>query len=277
MTAATRPAEERPTARGALSVHVTAEGVALITFDLPGESVNKLSAAVKDEFLATFERQEGDAAVRAMVFVSGKPDTFIAGADIEEFLQLRTAKAAEELSREGQRMVERLEQSRKPVVFAIHGACLGGGLEAALAAHYRIATDHPKTVLALPEVMLGLIPGAGGTQRLPRLVGPARAKDLIFSGRRIPAKEAQEIGLVDVVAPPGGAYDEAVKIAKRYAAGPRAALRAAKIAINWGGRTDLRTGLAIERETFTDLFATEDQKERMRAFLEKRDAAFRGR
>ncbi len=141
---------------------VIEDGIAVVTFDLPGEPVNKLTAATKVEFEALLIRLRDDASIRAAVLISGKPDTFIAGADIEEFTALTTRAAAERLSFEGQELVSRVETLAKPVVAAIHGACLGGGLELALACHYRIATDHPKTQLGLPEVQLGLIPGAGG-------------------------------------------------------------------------------------------------------------------
>ena len=165
----------------ALSVEVT-DGIAIITFDLPNESVNKLNRAVKDEFVALVSRLERDTTVKAAVFISGKPDVWIAGADIEEFLQLKTATDAERLSRDGQMLLDSVEHLRVPIIAAIHGACLGGGLETALACHYRIATDHPKTILGLPEVQLGLIPGAGGTQRLPRRIGLTNALDLILTG-----------------------------------------------------------------------------------------------
>jgi enoyl-CoA hydratase/carnithine racemase len=167
-----------------------------------------------------------------------------------------------------------VEEIPKVTIAAINGFCLGGGCELALTADFRYAADDAQ--LGQPEIKLGIIPGAGGTQRLPRLVGPSRAKDIIFSGRFVPAKEAQEIGLVDRVFPAAEVYDRAVEAAKQYAAGPTAALRAAKISVNWGGRVDLRTGLVIERETFADLFATEDQKEGMKAFVEKRKAEFTG-
>src|SRR6266550_5569320 len=154
----------------ALSVEVT-DGIAVITFDLPNESVNKLNRAVKDEFVALVTRLERDTTVQGAVLISGKPDVWIAGADIEEFLQLKTAADAERLSRDGQMLLDSLERLRVPTVAAIHGACLGGGLEVALACAYRVCTDHPKTTLAQPEVQLGVIPGIGGTQRLPRRVG----------------------------------------------------------------------------------------------------------
>jgi len=172
-------------------------GVAVITIDLPGEPVNKFSRAVKDEFVALFDRLERDLNVKAAVLISGKKDSFVAGADIEEFLEIKSAGEAERLSHEGQLLLDSIHEHRTPLVMAIHGACMGGALELALAAHYRIATDHPKTVLALPEVQLGLIPGAGGTQRLPRLIGVRAAFDMILTGKSVRAKKAMQIGLVD--------------------------------------------------------------------------------
>jgi 3-hydroxyacyl-CoA dehydrogenase/enoyl-CoA hydratase/3-hydroxybutyryl-CoA epimerase len=177
------------------------DGIAVVTFDLPGEPVNKLNAAVKVEFEALLIRIRDDAEIRAVVLISGKPDTFIAGADIEEFTALTTQAEAERLSFEGQEMVSRVETLPKPVVAAIHGACLGGGLELALACPYRVATDHPKTQLGLPEVQLGLIPGAGGCQRLPRLIGARAALDMILTGRSERAAKALKLGLVDELVP----------------------------------------------------------------------------
>jgi 3-hydroxyacyl-CoA dehydrogenase / enoyl-CoA hydratase / 3-hydroxybutyryl-CoA epimerase len=227
MATAARP--DRPaSAVAALSVHVTKEGVAVVTFDLPNEPVNKFNRAVKDEFTAVLNRQQQDSAVRAVVVISGKPDIFIAGADIEEFLEIRTFDQAQQLSRDGQLMLNQLEQSKKPVLFAMHGACLGGGLEAALAAHYRIATDHPKTVLALPEVMLGLVPGAGGTQRLPRTIGLRNALDMILTGKNIRAKKALQIGLVDELVHPSILRQVAVQRARELADGTVARSRGRK-------------------------------------------------
>lgn len=166
-------------------------GIAVLTFDLPGEPVNKLNGAVKAEFEALMGQLGEDGTVRAVVLISGKPDIFIAGADIEEFTELATQAEAEALSREGQEMVDRVDRFPKPVIAAIHGACLGGGLELALACDYRLATEHPKTQLGLPEVQLGLLPGAGGCQRLPRLIGASAALGMILpenqSGRPRPS------------------------------------------------------------------------------------------
>ena len=180
---------------------VVEDGVAVVTFDLPGEPVNKLSGAVKVEFEALLIRLRDDEGIRAAVLISGKRDNFIAGADIEEFSALTTESAAERLSFEGQEMVNRVETLSKPVVAAIHGACLGAGLELALACHYRVATDHPKTQLGLPEVQLGLIPGAGGCQRLPRLIGARAALDMILTGKSERGAKALRLGLVDELVP----------------------------------------------------------------------------
>src|SRR5688572_24150356 len=195
----------------------TENGIAVITFDLPGEPVNKLSAAVRSEMESLLPRLQDDAAVRAVVLISGKPDTFIAGADIEEFTALTSQDAAERLSFQGQETVSRVETFRKPIVAAIHGACLGGGLEVALACHYRIATDHPKTLLGLPEVQLGLIPGAGGCQRLPRLIGARAALDMILTGKTERASTALRLGLVDEVVPASILRQVAVAAADRLA------------------------------------------------------------
>jgi enoyl-CoA hydratase/carnithine racemase len=168
-----------------------------------------------------------------------------------------------------------VEELPKVSIAAITRFALGGGLELAMCADFRFAADDSR--LGQPEIKLGVIPGAGGTQRLPRLVGPARAKDIIYTGRFVGAQEALQIGLVDSVSPPEEVFPQAVEAARRFAKGPRAALRSAKVAVNWGARSDLRTGLILERELFAGLFATEDQDEGMRAFVEKRDAAFTGR
>lgn len=195
------------------------DGVAVLTFDLKGESINKFSPAVIDEFTAMIDRLEQDAAVKAAVLISGKPGTFIAGADIDQFLEFKTAADAQKASAFGHTMMARIEKGRVPVVAAIEGACLGGGLEFALACAYRIAADTPKTVLALPEVQLGLIPGAGGTQRLPRRVGLQVALDMILTGKNVRAKKALQTALVDELVHPGILRSVAIQRAKELAAG----------------------------------------------------------
>ncbi|HTD83996.1 MAG TPA: fatty acid oxidation complex subunit alpha FadJ, partial [Gemmatimonadaceae bacterium] len=195
--------------------------IAVITFDLPNESVNKLNRAVKDEFVALVTRLERDTTVQGAVLISGKPDVWIAGADIEEFLQLKTAADAERLSRDGQMLLDSLERLRVPIVAAIHGACLGGGLETALACRYRIGTDHPKTILGLPEVQLGLIPGAGGTQRLPRRIGLTNALDLILTGKHVRARKALQLALIDELVHPSILRSIAIQRAREVAEGRR--------------------------------------------------------
>ena len=197
------------------------DGVAVLTFDMPGEAVNKFNRQVKDELIALFDRLDRDPSVQGAVLLSGKKDIWVAGADIEEFLELETASDAERLSRDGQEMLNRLERMRVPVVAAIHGACLGGGLEAALACAYRVGTDHPKTVLALPEVKLGLIPGAGGTQRLPRLIGLRAALDIILTGKNVRARQAKRSGLLDEMVHPAILRRVAVERARELGTGQR--------------------------------------------------------
>jgi len=155
-----------------------ADGIAVVTLDMKGEAVNKISRAAKADFLATFESLEREGAVRAVAFLSGKPDNFIAGADIEEFVALSSAAEAERLVADGQELLERVARFPKPIAVGIHGACLGGGLEFALACHYRVASDHPKTQLGLPEVQLG------SSARAPRSTSSSPAR---WSGRRRPS------------------------------------------------------------------------------------------
>ena len=205
------------------AITLSREGeVAILTLDLPGEPVNKLNLALVDDFRRAFDEVEGDISVRAAMLVSGKPDSFIAGADIEQFVEFRTAEDAARASREGQALVARLESLRVPLVAGIHGACLGAGLEAAIACAWRIVTEHPRSVLGLPEVQLGLIPGTGGTQRLPRLVGLPGALEMILRGRNVRPRKALRMGLVDEVVHPAILRDVALARARELAAGSRA-------------------------------------------------------
>jgi 3-hydroxyacyl-CoA dehydrogenase/enoyl-CoA hydratase/3-hydroxybutyryl-CoA epimerase len=196
-------------------------GVAVISLDVPGAPVNTLSLGLAEELRTVFDEIERDSSVTSAVLVSGKTDNFIAGADIEQFLEFKTSEEAEQASYTGQKMLSRLERLRVPVVAAIHGACLGGGLETALACAWRVATDHAKTQLGLPEVQLGLIPGTGGTQRLPRLIGLPNALDMILRGRNIRPKKALKMGLVDDVVHPAILRDVAVQRARELGAGTR--------------------------------------------------------
>ena len=187
--------------RGPLTREIGPDGVLVVTIDVPGEKVNTLGKQMMADFDALLAELETPGSVRAMVIRSGKPDNFIAGADIKDFNAIRSAMEGEALSRAGQALLDRLEALPIPVVAAIHGSCMGGGLEMALACRYRVASDDPKTVVGLPEVMLGIIPGAGGTQRLPRLVGLRTGLDMILTGRAVKAPRALKGGVVDDVVP----------------------------------------------------------------------------
>ncbi|MFD4507734.1 enoyl-CoA hydratase/isomerase family protein [Streptomyces sp. NPDC058457] len=239
------------------------EGVGTLRLDRP--PMNALDVATQDrikELAGEATRRED---VRAVVIYGGEK-VFAAGADIKEMQNMDHA-AMVLRSRDLQDSFTAVARIPKPVVAAVTGYALGGGCELALCADYRIAADNAK--LGQPEILLGLIPGAGGTQRLPRLVGPSRAKDLIFTGRMVKADEALAIGLVDRVVPAADVYTEAHAWAAKLAQGPAIALRAAKEAIDTGVETDLETGLAVERNWFAGLFATEDRERGMRSFVEE--------
>lgn len=247
------------------------DGVATIRLDRPpANAINEqVSGELGDAALEAGARED----VRA-VLIWGGPKIFAAGADIKSMAGYGPEQVRPEVTALGDALVV-VEEIPKVTIAVINGYCLGGGCELALAADLRYAAEDAK--LGQPEIALGIIPGAGGTQRLPRLVGSARAKDLIYSGRRLGAHEAMAIGLVDRVHPAEELYDRALEDALRYARGPTRALAAAKVAVNAVARGDRREGLALERDLFCELFETEDQKEGMRAFLDKREPDFRGR
>ncbi len=237
-------------------------GVGTIRLDRP--PMNAINDQVVSELEVAARGASTDDRVRAVV-VFGGDKIFAAGADIK---QMGEAAPLDMMARMGglQAVFSQVEEIPKVVVAAITGFALGGGCELSLACDFRVMADNAK--IGQPEILLGIIPGAGGTQRLPRLVGPARAKDIIYSGRFLECVEALDVGLVDVVVPQDQVYGKAVEIAARYASGPTIALRAAKIAINRGLQTDLQNGMLIERELFVGLFSTEDQKIGMGSFIE---------
>ncbi|MFI1798505.1 enoyl-CoA hydratase/isomerase family protein [Streptomyces sp. NPDC020379] len=246
-----------------MTVHLeAAEGVGTIRLDRP--PMNALDIATQDQLRELAEEATHRADVRAVVLWGGEK-VFAAGADIKEMQRMDHA-AMVARSRGLQDAFTAVARIPKPVVAAVTGYALGGGCELALCADFRIAADNAK--LGQPEILLGLIPGAGGTQRLARLVGPSRAKDLIFTGRQVKAPEALELGLVDRVVPAAEVYEQAHAWAAKLAAGPALALRAAKEAVDTGLETDIDTGLAIERNWFAGLFATEDREIGMRSFVE---------
>jgi enoyl-CoA hydratase/carnithine racemase len=251
----------------------SADGIATIRLDRP--KMNALSAQVQDEIAEAAAQVSADHAVRAVILYGGER-VFAAGADIKEMASMGyPAMAARSAAL--QASFTAVADIPKPVVAAVTGYALGGGLELALCADFRVLGEGAK--VGQPEILLGIIPGAGGTQRLPRLIGPAKAKDLIFSGRHVAADEALAIGLADKVVPDAEVYQAARDMVAQYAGGPALALSAAKQAVNKGLEVDLATGLEIERLHFAALFATEDQKNGMSSFLENGPgkAAFEGR
>jgi enoyl-CoA hydratase/carnithine racemase len=238
------------------------QAVAVIRLDRP--PMNALNAQVQDEIAAAAAQVTADDDVRAVIIYGGAK-VFAAGADIKEMAEASYAQMAAD-TRRLQDAFTAVAKIPKPVVAAITGYALGGGLELALCADFRVAGQGAR--VGQPEILLGVIPGAGGTQRLPRLVGPARAKDIVYTGRFVAAPEALAIGLVDKVVPDAEVYRAARDMVNRYAGGPAVALRAAKQAIDEGLDVDLDSGLEIERLNFAGLFATEDQRTGMRSFVE---------
>jgi enoyl-CoA hydratase/carnithine racemase len=247
-----------------------ADGIGTIRIDRP--PMNAFNAALQGELREAATEAARHDGVRAVVVYGGEK-VFAAGADIKEMANWSYV----DMAGRGPAIssaFDAVAQIPKPVVAAITGYALGGGCEMALACDWRVAADDAK--LGQPEINLGLIPGAGGTQRLPRLIGPARAKDLILSGRFVDATEALAIGLVDKVVPAADVYATAVEMVKQYVNGPAHALRAAKLAIDGGLDMDLASGLAWETQLFAGLFATEDAREGMSAFAAKRKPTFTG-
>jgi enoyl-CoA hydratase/carnithine racemase len=236
--------------------------VGTIRLDRP--PLNALNVAVQDALRAVAHEIGTRPDVRAVVIYGGER-VFAAGADIKEMAAMSYTDMVDR-SRDLTASFTAVARIPKPVVAAITGFALGGGLELALCADVRVCGEGAR--LGQPEIQLGLIPGAGGTQRLPRLVGPARAKDMIFTGRFVDAAEALALGLVDRVVPDAEVYATACEWARQFATGPAYALRAAKEAVDRGLEVDLETGLEIERQQFAALFATEDRRIGMSSFID---------
>ncbi len=246
-------------------------GIGTIRLDRP--PMNPLNTQVQEELRAAAHSAAENDEVKAVIVYGGEK-VFAAGADITEF----TTVSYQEMSTRAVALsgaFDTVARIPKPVVAAITGYALGGGCELALACDWRVVAEDAK--LGQPEIRLGIIPGAGGTQRLARLIGPARAKDLIFSGRMVDAEEALRIGLADRVAPAADVYATAVQLVQPYVTGPSLALRAAKLAVDGGLNMDLASGLALESQLFAGLFATDDRVEGTTAFVEKRKPTFTGR
>jgi enoyl-CoA hydratase/carnithine racemase len=246
------------------------DGIGTIRLDRP--PMNALNVAGQEELRTAAQAATANPTVRAVV-VHGGEKVFAAGVDIKEMADMSyvdMVARADALTS----AFDAIARIPKPVVAAVVGYALGGGCELALACDWRVAAADAK--LGQPEINLGIIPGAGATQRLSRLIGPARAKDIIMSGRMVTAEEALAIGLVDKVVPAEEVYPAAVDMVRRFVTGPAQALRAAKLAIDGGLDRDLAAGLAWESQLFAGLFATADRTEGMAAFMDKRKPTFSG-
>ncbi|MGZ8829831.1 MAG: enoyl-CoA hydratase/isomerase family protein [Thermoanaerobaculia bacterium] len=251
----------------------TRDGILLVTIDRP-KVLNALNAKTVEEIGHAFSQARDDDSIRCVIVTGAGEKAFVAGADINELATL-TPLSGKQVSEKGQNVFLEIERFPKPVIAAINGFALGGGCELALACHIRIASE--KAQIGLPEVSLGIIPGYGGTQRMARLLGKGKAFELVCSGDRIGAAEAEKIGLVNKVVPADQLMSAAEEMAKKFAARSPVAVRAAIEAINYGSDMPLEEGLLLEATLFGLLCATEDMKEGMKAFLEKRAANFPGR
>ncbi|MCU1227620.1 MAG: 3-hydroxybutyryl-CoA dehydratase [Acidobacteria bacterium] len=249
------------------------DAIAIITIDRP-KVLNALNAQTVAEIGEAFEQVRNDDAVRAVILTGGGEKAFVAGADINELATMNPITGKETAER-GQRVFTAIERFPKPVIAAVNGFALGGGCELALACHIRIASD--KAQLGLPEVTLGIIPGYGGTQRMARLLGKGKALELICTGDRIPADEAERIGLVNKVVPADQLMAAAEEMARKMASRGPLAIRAAIEAVMIGSDMPQDAGLVLEATLFGLLASTSDMKEGMGTFLEKRQAKFTGK
>ena len=249
------------------------ENIGVLTINRP-EKLNALSNELMEELEMFLEDLENDRELRVLVITGAGEKAFVAGADIQELVD-RDALAGKRVSRTRQRIFSRIENLPIPVIAAVNGFALGGGLELALACSIRICSERAK--FGAPEVKLGIIPGDGGTQRLPRLVGLGRAMAMILTGDFIDALEAYRIGLVNQVVPHDGLMEQAMALAKKIASRPPLAVRFAKEAVNRSQGRDAASGYALESSLHALTCATEDKKEGVKAFLEKRKGTFKGK
>ena len=248
------------------------DNIALVTIDRP-EALNALNSTVIAELEQVVTELENDSTVRAMI-LTGEGRSFVAGADIGEQYPL-DLDGGRRWGQRGSALFRRMERLEFPTIAAVNGFALGGGCELAMSCDIILASEKAK--FGQPEVGLGITPGFSGTQRLPRRVGVAKAKELIFSGRMVKADEAERIGLVNAVYTPEALLDGAMEMARSFAKNAPIAVKYAKACIDRGMQTDIDSGIAYENELFAMCFATADQKEGMGAFLEKRTAEFQNR
>ena len=248
------------------------DNIALVTIDRP-EALNALNSTVIAELEQVVTELENDGTIRAMI-LTGEGRSFVAGADIGEQYPL-DLDGGRRWGQRGSALFRRMERLEFPTIAAVNGFALGGGCELAMSCDIILASEKAK--FGQPEVGLGITPGFSGTQRLPRRVGVAKAKELIFSGRMVKADEAERIGLVNAVYAPEALLDGAMEMARSFAKNAPIAVKYAKACIDRGMQTDIDSGIACENELFAMCFATADQKEGMGAFLEKRTAEFQNR
>jgi enoyl-CoA hydratase len=253
-------------------IYQTDENIATITFNRP-KALNALNAALLEEFSMALDAIAVDENIGVLVLTGAGDKSFVAGADINE-LATYTPLTAKNFARKGHNIIAKLQELPIVVIAAVNGFALGGGTEIAIASDFIYASENAK--FGQPEINLGLIPGFGGTQRLPRLIGMNMAKELVFTGKMISALEAEKIGLVNKVIPHDQLMEEVIKTAKEIASKGKTSLRAAKQAINYGMNTDLATGIHIEIDGFGMCYGSSDSKEGTSAFLEKRKATFKG-
>jgi len=248
------------------------EAVATLTFNRP-IALNAISTELLNEFSNVLDEISTNEAIRVLILTGSGEKAFVAGADITELAKLN-ALQAKIFSAQGHRTINKLQHLPIPVIAAVNGYALGGGTEIALASDFVYASEN--AVFGLPEITLGIIPGFGGTQRLTRLIGLNRAKEMIFTGKMIKADEAQTIGMVNKVCAPDKLMEEVVKTAKIISGKGAVSLRAAKQVINNGANVDLTTGCQMETDAFALCMASEDAYEGTHAFLEKRVPEFQG-
>jgi len=248
------------------------KGIATITFNRP-EVLNALNEASLQEFSNALDAVASDEDIRVLVLTGAGEKSFVAGADITEFLRFNVLKA-KIFAETGHGLIHRLQELPIPVIAAVNGFALGGGCEIVIGCDFIYAAEN--AMFGLPEINLGIIPGFGGTQRLPRLIGKNMAKEMIFTGKMISAAEAHAVGWVNTVCPQDELMAEVMKTATIIASKGKASLRAAKQAINSGMDVDLKTGCRIEIDAFAICLSSPDAKEGTLAFLEKRKANFKG-
>lgn len=252
---------------------VVEERVAIVTIE--HRPVNALNRQTLEELGQTFEALATDATVKVIIITGGGSLAFVAGADIKEVSQLTSPEEAQTMAALGQRVFLQIQRLPKPVIAAINGVCLGGGLELAMSCHLRICGDRAR--FGQPEVTLGIIPGWGGTQRLPRLIGKAKATELILTGDIVQAQEAARLGVVNQVVPQDHVLKAAKDLARKIASKGAVAIAQSLQAIEDGMGLPLEQGLAKEAEAFGRVAGTEDSKEGVKAFLEKRQPQFHDR